>query len=213
MQLSVSGMHHTARHLNHKTGASGTAGMSQCTVRVPPETNTSSTLVVCRSPTSSCVLARQIGTLSSNRKNNNTLCLSEENTSCSYWMWPGVSSHASCVRKETIPGSLFLHRKHRCVLLYVFRATRVICFRSFGQRNCPPIALESVYGLSASVCVRWGVETKKHSRTLTAKLKFSLPLSVCCLHYSKGHFISRGRLVLACLHCVLHTMMFYAVPH
>lgn len=106
MQLSVSGMHHTARHLNHKTGASGTAGMSQCTVRVPPETNTSSTLVVCRSPTSSCVLARQIRTLSSNRKNNNTLCLSEENTSCSYWKWPGVSSHASCVRKETIPGTL-----------------------------------------------------------------------------------------------------------
>lgn len=84
--------------------------------------------------------------------------------------------------------------------------------KEIGKR-WPPIALESVYGLSASVCVRWGVETKKHSRTLTAKLKFSLPLSVCCLHYSKGHFISWGRLVLACLLCVLHTMMFYAVPH
>lgn len=214
MQLSVSGMHHTARHLNHKTGASGTAGMSQCTVRVPPETNTSSTLVVCRSPTSSCVLARQIRTLSSNRKNNNTLCLSEENTSCSYWKWPGVSSHASCVRKETIPGTLCFCTENTDVSFCMFS----VPWESYvsglsGKEIGPPIALESVYGLSASVCVRWGVETKKHSRTLTAKLKFSLPLSVCCLHYSKGHFISRGRLVLACLHCVLHTMMFYAVPH
>lgn len=124
MQLSVSGMHHTARHLNHKTGASGTAGMSQCTVRVPPETNTSSTLVVCRSPTSSCVLARQIRTLSSNRKNNNTLCLSEENTSCSYWKWPGVSSHASCVRKETIPGTLCFCTENTDVSFCMFSVPR-----------------------------------------------------------------------------------------
>lgn len=121
-----------------------------------------------------------------------------------------------CVKKRFLGLCVFAQKTQMCPFVCfpcheshmfpVFRAKKL------GKR-WPPIALESVYGLSASVCVRWGVETKKHSRTLTAKLKFSLPLSVCCLHYSKGHFISRGRLVLACLHCVLHTMMFYAVPH
>lgn len=48
--------------LDHKSGASGAAAMSQHLVTMPPESNTSSTFVVSCSPTAPCVPGRQLRT-------------------------------------------------------------------------------------------------------------------------------------------------------